>query len=429
MTTTNNALTKPEVYKSGRIQISSPMLHIGSEVPKLSPFEYIATDQFVYYPNAEVLARSLYQRHPSLLEDYLYTIQQRQSILPILEQAFGENWPQAKGANGQPIFPKTSRSLCQTDPKQISDLRPMIRNGYSQLYIPGSSIKGAIRTAITYHLLKNANQYQVPTQKRISAIELQLQKTMSNLKQTAKSVDDALFMAVLFREFGIVGDQSGVKNGPNTDFMRAVKVSDSAPLIQRKIPLKNGRNRFENLPIISEVLISSYYADYRAKYRAPTYVELVRNVQTMFTITLDLHLLGKMQHQQGMTIPFNSVADLLQICKAFAQDQWDAEHDYWQDVQNNPQQHRHSKIPNLDFGAIRDFYEPRICPYALRLGWGSGMNGTTVGLLLNEQLRSQLRDTCGNKAPGFEAPKSRRTVLSLDRTIKFVPGWVKLKVL
>ncbi|NJK52545.1 MAG: type III-A CRISPR-associated RAMP protein Csm5, partial [Leptolyngbyaceae cyanobacterium SU_3_3] len=296
-------------------------------------------------------------------------------------------------------------------------------------YIPGSSIKGAIRTAITYHLLKNANQYQVPTQKRISAIELQLQKTMSNLKQTAKSVDDALFMAVLFREFGIVGDQSGVKNGPNTDFMRAVKVSDSAPLIQRKIPLKNGRNRFENLPIISEVLISSYYADYRAKYRAPTYVELVRNVQTMFTITLDLHLLGKMQHQQGMTIPFNSVADLLQICKAFAQDQWDAEHDYWQDVQNNPQQHRHSKIPNLDFGAIRDFYEPRICPYALRLGWGSGMNGTTVGLLLNEQLRSQLRDTCGNKAPGFEAPKSRRTVLSLDRTIKFVPGWVKLKVL
>ncbi|WP_068819099.1 type III-A CRISPR-associated RAMP protein Csm5 [Phormidesmis priestleyi] len=428
MLSSSTSLTKPQALDSCTIQLTSPMLHIGSEVQKLSPFEYVATSKFVYQPNAEVLARSLYQQ--GRLPDYLDTIKERRSILPILEQAFGEDWSQAQDASGQPIFPKVTRSLCWADSKQISDLRPMIRNGYRQLYIPGSSIKGAIRTAIAYHLLKNADQFQVPKQKRISAIELELQKSMGSLRQKAKFADDALFMDALFSDFRLEGDRSNVRTGPNTDFMRAIKVTDSEPLIEQKIPLPSRKNRFENLSITAEVLVSSRFGDYRAKYRASIYAELARNVQTTFTITLDHHLLNQMQHLEGTKIPFKSVGDILQICQAFAQDQWDAEHDYWQDVQNNPNQRdQNGNNRNLDTAAIRNFYEATTCPYALRLGWGSGMNGTTVGLLLDDQLRSQLRDTCGIRAPGFEAPKSRRTVVGSDGTIKFVPGWVKFKAL
>jgi CRISPR-associated protein Csm5 len=418
------ALTKPQALDSCTIQLTSPILHIGSEVQRLNAFEYVLTPKFVYQPNAEVLARSLYKQ--GRLPDYLQAIHERESILPILRQAFGEDWSQAQDSEGQSIFPRVTRSLCWTDHRRISDLRPMMRNAYGQLYIPGSSIKGAIRTAIVYHLLKHADQFQVPQPKRISAIELQLQQTMGSLKQKAKFADDALFMNGLFSDFELEGDRSNVKPGPNTDFMRAVKVSDSEPLIEHKIPLANGRNRFENLPVTAEVLVSSRYNDYRAKYRASIYAELARSVQTTFTITLDRHLLNQLHHMQDMKLPFNSIADILQICQAFAQDQWDAEHDYWQDIQNNPNERdRTGTTRNLDFGAIRDFYEVTICPYALRLGWGSGMNGTTVGLLLDEKLRSQLRDTCGIKAPGFEAPKSRRTILDLKGEIRFVPGWVK----
>jgi len=49
-------------------------------------------------------------------------------------------------------------------------------------------------------------------------------------------------------------------------------------------------------------------------------------------------------------------------------------------------------------------------------------------LLLDEQLRSQLRDTCGIKAPGFEAPKSRRTIINQKGEVKFVPGWIKFSL-
>jgi len=64
----------------------------------------------------------------------------------------------------------------------------------------------------------------------------------------------------------------------------------------------------------------------------------------------------------------------------------------------------------------------------MRLGWGSGMTGTTIGLCFDDELRENIRDICGLKAPGFEAPKSRRTILGSDGDIKFLPGWIKFKI-
>jgi len=418
----STSLIKPQTLDSCKIQLTSPMLHIGSEVSRLNPFEYVATSKFVYQPNAEALARSLYKQ--GRLPDYLYAIAQRESILPILEQAFGENWWQAEDPNGQPIFPKVTRSLRWTD-QPIIDLRPMIRNGLGQLYIPGSSIKGAIRTAIAYHLLKHGDRYGVPKESRVSEIEQQLRQKMGSLRQKAKSADDSLFMDQLFTDFDLIDpDQpfnpQNYKKGPNTDFMRAIQVTDTEPLLEEKVE-RRGRTFYGNLPIVAEVIVSSRFPDYRAKYRAPIYAEMVRNVRTHFTISLDTEMLSWFRHSQGMKIPFQSVEDILNICKEFAQDQWDGEHDYWLDVQNNP----NAAGKNLNFSEIRTLYEPEQCPHSLRIGWASGMPGTTVNLLLKDDLQSQIRDTCGIKAPGFEAPKSRRTVVDSKGELRFALGWVK----
>lgn len=141
-------------------------------------------------------------------------------------------------------------------------------------------------------------------------------------------------------------------------------------------------------------------------------------------------MLSWFQDRQGMQIPFKTVDDILKICQEFAQDQWDEDHDYWQEVTNNPNaEDNNGQSINLDLDAIREFYEPEKCLYNLRLGWASGMTGTTINMLLADKLRAEIRDTCGLKAPGFEAPKSRRVVAISSREIKFVPGWVKFKVL
>lgn len=423
------ALKKPEVYESKRILLTSPILHIGSEVSRLNPFEYVQTGSKVYLPNQEALAKALHQR--GRLKNLMAAIEKREDITQLLEDSFGDSWWNAKTANGEPIFPKIASSRKWTDQK-ITELRPMIRNGMGQLYIPGSSIKGAIRTAIAYYLLKHEADYQVPKSVRVSEIELKLREKLKQgdvaNSHKKKFLDDKLFMDDLFADFSLryQGKEipSKFKIGPNTDFMRSLKITDSEPLLEDKIINKRGKEVALNVPVLAEVMVSSRFDNYTAKYRASLYTEMVRNVQTEFTLSLDTEMLSWFHHRQEMKVPFQSIDEIIKICQEFAQEQWDAEHDYWQSIKNN----QNAQGKNLNFSDIRSFYEPEKCPFSLRMGWGSGMNGTTIDLLLEEELKAEIRDAAGIAAPNFEAPKSRRTVVGASGEIKYVPGWAKFKL-
>ncbi|MEA5620636.1 type III-A CRISPR-associated RAMP protein Csm5 [Cronbergia sp. UHCC 0137] len=418
------ALKKPDFYETRKIQLTSPILHIGSSVSRLNPFEYVQTAKKVYLPNQEALAKGLLKKGGSFLNDYIQAIENNQNITRLLEQAFGNEWWKAKDTNENPIFPENA--ISQKLAERVTDLRPMIRNGMGYLFIPGSSIKGAMKTAIMYHLLKYPDKYKIPQTSRISEVEKQLKQRLGELssRRNQTFADDKL-MDSLFSEFSLIYQgKTFTGTSQNTDILRCLKISDSESLIKTEITAKTGQPIPINFPVVAEVIVSSRFPDYKAKYKASLYVEMVRNVKTQFTITLDKEMLSWFKHKQGMKLPFNNIDELLQICQEFAQEQWDYEHDYWSAIENNP----NASGRNLDFSNIGDFYEPEKCPYAIRLGWGSGMTGTTVGLCFDDELRAELRDICGIKAPGFEAPKSRRTVMNPNGEIKFVPGWVKFKV-
>lgn len=422
VSTPENALSKPEVYETKRIQLTSPMLHIGSEVSKLSPFEYVQTSDRVYLPNREALAKALNRK--GKLQEYIRRIEDREEITSLLKDAFGDDW-QTEEFDGESIFPKTGISRKWTE-ENITDFRPMIRNGFGQRYIPGSSIKGAIRTAIAYHLLKHSNKYQVTQRYRVSEIEKRLRETMGELKRNAKFADDRLFMDNLFAEFDLYyqGEIVNSRNGPNTDFMRAIHVTDSQPLLEKTLVNKKGNRIPFNIPVAAEVIVSSKFNDNKAKFRGSIYTEVLHNIRAEFTISLEPKMLSWFHHKQDMEIPFKDINELLKICQEFAQEQWNAEYDYWHNIKDNRNQGK-----NLYFNDIRQIYEPEQCPYSLRIGWGTGMLGTTINLCLDEGIVEQVRDTCGIMAPGFEAPKSRRTVVNAKGEIKYVPGWVKFKVL
>ncbi len=426
-TSPSTALVKPDASDRKQIQLTSPLLHIGSEVSRLNPFEYVQTDRRIYYPNRDTMAIALKQR--GKLPDYINRIESREEIISLLEDAFGDDWQTATTAEGESIF---LTSILKRTEERVTDLRPMIRNGFGQLYIPGSSIKGAIRTAIAYHLIKYADRFCVPPQQKRSEIESRIRNGMGDIKQRARFFDDRIFMDNLFANFGLTYQGNSIKvnenPNPNTDIMRAVCVSDTEPILEKTAKTKQGQTVPINQPIVTEVIVSSHQKDFKAKYRASIFVEMVRNVQAKFEICLDREMLSWFKHRQGMQIPFGSVDDILNICQDFGQEQWDSEYDYWQDVKNNPNtKDNNGQSINFDFSEIKRFYEKEQCPYSLRLGWASGMTGTTVGLLFEDELRSLIRDNCGIKAPGFEAPKSRRTATILGREIKFVPSWAKFK--
>jgi CRISPR-associated protein Csm5 len=411
------------------IKLTSPLLRVGGAVTSLNPFEYVDFGNAVYLPDADVLARELY--HRGHLKDYLDRVENRQEIGTLLQRVFGNDWLSIKSTDGYPIFPLR---LPKWTDDRITDFRPMIGNGMGQLYIPGSSIKGAIRTAIAYYLIKHQKQFNTPIAQQPSVLELKIREKLeikagkkSKLTTDPTKLDNNILINPLFSDFTISYHDRTLEytagKEPNTDFMRAVKVSDSVPLLEKSVPLKSGKIRKDNLAIAGAVKVSSHFQDDKAKHRANIYAEMVRNANTTFTITLDLELLSWFKHNQGMEIPFNSIEDLLTICQEFAQEQWDAEHDYWNQVINNP--HREHQ---LDFDDIRDLYEPETCPYQLRVGWGTGMNGTTIDLMLSDKLRAEIRDACGIPAPGFDAPKSRHTVVNQSGEIKYALGWTKLQL-
>lgn len=415
---------KKNNYESKTIQLTSPMLHIGSEVSQLNPFEYVQVGSKIYLSNQEALAHLLQKQSERFIQDYITTIENQESIDRLLKVAFGEEW-QKKLTSFSDVRPLWT----QEESQKITNLRPMIRNGMGQLYIPGSSIKGAIRTAIAYYLLKHADRYQVFSSHRVSEIERQLRERLNDggigNNHAQKFLDDELFMDNLFSNYYLHYQGKRIKTNSiqNTDILRAVKVSDSQPLLKTTEPNKKGKKVPFNLPVVAEVLVSSHFEDWRAKYKAPIYAEMVRNVRTEFTITLDQEMLSWFHHRQGMQLPFRTIDELLNICQEFAQQQWDEEVRYWQNIENNRNQGK-----TLNFDSVWEaFYAKPNCPYTLRLGWGSGMMGTTINSLFEDKTKAQIRDACGIAAPKFEAPKSRRTIVDSQGEIRYVPGWVKFK--
>ena len=217
ITNAENAIEKPDVFESKRVRLTSPILHIGSQFSQLNPFEYVQTGSRVYIPNPDLLAKALYQR--GKLQEYINRIEDRQEIYTLLEDTFGDNWRKQK-LGDRPLFPPTGISRKWTEDK-ITNFRPMIRNGLGEIYLPGTSIKGAIRTAVVYHLLKHSDKYKVPQKNQVSEIEKQLKNSMGELKRKAKFIDDRLFMDSLFSDFSLYFNNSPcVESMPLTMFSK-----------------------------------------------------------------------------------------------------------------------------------------------------------------------------------------------------------------
>ena len=415
-------------YESKTIRLSSPILHIGGQIASLSGFEYVQTSSQVYIPNQEELAKILFRQGQVFLDNYVSTIEQNGNIENLLQQAFGQNWSELKSLTGQPIFHNVRPKWTQKKGHKITDLRPMIRNGMGQLYIPGSSIKGAMRTAVAYHLLKHSDRYQVPSTNRLSMIEQKLRQKLERNQINNRNkafLDDQLEIDRLFNNYYLIYQNQIIKpkNKQNTDFFRAIKVYDSQPLLPKTGTSPNNYPEVEcNTPVIAEVLVSSYFNNNKAKYRASIFAEMIAEVSTNFTITLDHEMLSWFRHYQDMKIPFNNLDELLKINQEFVQDQWVQETEYWRKINNNC--HR-DKVLNFDL-IWQKYYAETTCPYDLRLGWGNGIGSTSINWLLSPELRAKLRDSCGKIAPNFQAPKSRRTIIDAQGNIGFVPGWVKL---
>ena len=198
-----------------------------------------------------------------------------------------------------------------------------------------------------------------------------------------------------------------VRVGPNTDLLRTVKVSDS----------KINEVKRENIRVVCfRNNGSSYFG--KTKRRDGTEKQISLNYEclhedTEFTtdILLDFELLSKFYPNDKMKI--NDIDSLINIIKEFGESQWIEERNFFNKIKETIK--------------IKEFYNQNISHPVLRVGWGTGMLGTTIDLLLDSSLRQRIRnEVMGHNRPGLPAPHSKRIVMR-NNDAAFPLGWVRIE--
>jgi len=280
--------------------------------------------------------------------------------------------------------------------------RFFIRDAQEQVVIPGTSIKGGLRTAVAYKVLwvekqKDGKKFLSKNEEYVKQ-RLRTYRTLrtrGNKERFRKTFAEARMKAIF-------GDE------PHRDLFRAVKVSDAFP------------DKAPGMETIKVVCISQAASAYYSKHpRNPN-----RDIQipceclpqgtcARFSITLDQNTLKQWSEEQQKPPPFRNVADLIEIARDFAIAQWDCESKFLDSA--------HSGI---DLRQLREFYkgEKVAC---LRLGWGTGLLGTTIDHLLGDSLRQKIRYMISDRHIPGPAPKSRR--VAVNQNVPCYPlGWVNL---
>jgi CRISPR-associated protein Csm5 len=228
---------------------------------------------------------------------------------------------------------------------------------------------------------------------------------VNRYKENQKKWFSQKFMDDMLEHFELSEKQR--RYDPHTDIMRCLKISDSL-------------NNIDGLKL-DQVMLMSVSENDRAYNKTILHVEcLQRSVKVELDLKVDENIISAFKKDARNKLPFENIDDIFTMMDEFGEAQWVTEREYFGSLQDSQ---------GLDLNPIRKFYEVQYVP-AIRVGWGSGLLGTTVDLLLPEDLRKRMRNTLFTDRDDDAAPKSRRfTVFQSGRdtyNVRFPLGWMAI---
>ncbi len=299
-----------------------------------------------------------------------------------------------------------------------------IRNVDGEYYIPGSSIKGAIRNALFWSLLKSQDKWL----NRMVNYGIQCDQVNS---------DKPNFANVTFND-ETIGKKSGMERRYDAipdikpeyakrwegvddqlrDVFKAIKVSDSVPI---------GKDGDYTVTVIT-VCKTEEEELYRKSYKTKLYA-LPQDTNASFTIELDSSLLKRMYGENSVPPPLQSIDQMLDAVTRFYKEIYSFENKFFLNVKQYSGPSYNNQKQKYEKGAITSgFYNvSRDNLNLFRLGWGGGLMTKTQFLLLANGTRKKIRDDYTGKrvCKGPLAPKSR--CLINDGPLAGYPlGWCEL---
>lgn len=290
-----------------------------------------------------------------------------------------------------PLFRYILRGEPRADSKG-AQLQACIKDPWDRPYLPGSSLKGAIRTAILYAMFSEQ------------------ERTFS-----AKDVGNRAKFAAqdIERELLTTAQRRG--EAPNRDIMRTLQVSDSQPLDH------------EHMWLYPVNVFS------KGETQSPIELECVApKVSFSATLTLDTGLLDKADHpdlrwDKDQHVKY--VKNVRAVSNFFSKQRIKRQALYWENRSNALAKY-YRQLQRMIDRIEKD-------TFLLQVGWGGGWDSKTLG----EHITSQEREFAAvmqqhgrqmNKQnawkPGREYPASRRVVVDQQGRPKLPLGWVVIKM-
>ena len=381
-----------------KIKTLSP-LHIGGKEVSLSPLNYVILNGKCYVINEDRLSERLYeQRKLKEFVDFVIKGGERVDIRRFLASHSFLN---------SAFLNSTASYFTTCEGRVYGNIKPFIRDAFARPYIPGSSIKGSLRTSIMYVILKRMKE----SARRKILDEFVLERINEYKKDPRGRKGYARFREKFKKWFAEKLDKSIFKSfalkgkrgyDAHYDILRYLKISDSTPLSKNSL-------RVEEVKIYSV----GYHEGFK---RWSIFIECVSpGAEFEFELNIDKDTLGEFK-KDNPRIPYdidveelyNILLHPLEAAKEKASDLLEEEKVFFL---------QHTKLGNV----LRfEGEEPNF-----RLGWGQGLLGTSIDLLLPQKVRQELRNTFFKNCGATPAPKSRRLIMNdKGQTL----GWCIVKV-
>ncbi|PLV57147.1 type III-A CRISPR-associated RAMP protein Csm5 [Thermotoga sp. SG1] len=279
--------------------------------------------------------------------------------------------------------------------KRAPEILELIHHPDGTVYIPGSSLKGAIRLALTWYVLKNNKKY---LEKFRENVRQDISNRRRNFFRTRKFLDE------LFRF-----DHQNI----NSDYFRFLRISDSERIVAQVVvhdvgvfymarPNNNPRTfPVEFVPIKKEFKFDITFAkdDYR-------------------------YFLEETRKRYKVDLP-ESLEEILKIVDDFYTEVFKFEKERFEKAKEN--------FKNIDTEKIEKRFEQiekakKENTFLIHVGYGGGLMANSLFILLDEETRKRVRNIIKNHG-NDEAPLTRRYLVQEEnRSYKLISpiGWCVL---
>lgn len=356
--------------------LRSPV-HVGTRAGQLTPLEAVPFSGRVHVLREDRLAAFLSQHR--LLDEFVNSVVREGREFDLRSFLERKRLLSAESMGAMAAYSAaTPWGLGQA--RRFS-FRPLIRGGMGMPYIPGSSVKGAIRSAILNGRIAQMNETE----------------RAGLVSQAGRRNDPTA--RLLQGNLPLGPRNPGTITGPNRDFLRCLKVSDveyrgdTAVYPVQVLSRLRGDDRF----YLKELAL---------------WLECLPAGATLScSLALDQGLLAQFR-KQSRDLPFTDLDDVLAQVRAHAEKILDDERAFFGGLQGAE--------------ALGDFYATTDAN--LRVGMGSGLPAITVLLNLQKEQRFRLRDQVFRPHRDSQFfPKSRKVIMR-GREPVLPLGWIRWDV-